>query len=352
MSLKIIPKENMGAFVANLVGAYHVVGPKEKAQKFVFGPIDSPDELRLDYDTTILPPKKYLLPQKEKLFEFEAASFETKPVINEQPTVILGVHTCDLHAIRLLDTVFDHKYQDQHYLARRANTILVGFECLHPCDDHSFCKSMGTLTPPSGGYDLHLTDLGDSYAVDIESEKGAWLIAEHAQARDANDDDYRRINTVLSEKWPRFPYKLDFDIGELPALMSVSEKSPLWQQLGEICLSCGSCTNVCPTCYCFDVHDKVDLSLNTGYRERVWDSCQLDEFALVAGGHDFRPSRAARQRHRFFRKGKYQTDAYGLLGCVGCGRCARACLVDITPVKTFNELYRQRTGGIRKQEAK
>jgi sulfhydrogenase subunit beta (sulfur reductase) len=93
------------------------------------------------------------------------------------------------------------------------------------------------------------------------------------------------------------------------------------------------------------VRDKVGLSLTDGYRERFWDSCQLDEFALVAGGHDFRPSRAARQRHRFFRKGKYQTDAYGLLGCVGCGRCGRACLVEITPVTTFNELYRQRTGG-------
>jgi Fe-S oxidoreductase len=29
------------------------------------------------------------------------------------------------------------------------------------------------------------------------------------------------------------------------------------------------------------------------------------------------------------------------LGCVGCGRCARACLVDITPVGVWNELYRQ-----------
>lgn len=345
MSLKIIPKEKMGAFVANLIGAYRVIGPKAKDTKYAFGPIESPEELRLDYDTTILPPKKQILPQHETLFQFNAETFETKAITDDQPTVLLGVHTCDLHAIQLLDTVFGTTHRDEHYMARRENTILVGLECLEPCDDHSFCKSMGTLTPPTGGYDLHVTDIGDAYAVDVETEKGAWLIVEHAEARDADDADYRRINTVLSEKWPRFPYKLDFDVGELPSLMNVSQKSPLWQQLGEICLACGSCTNVCPTCYCFDVGDKVDLSLTDGRRERVWDSCQLDEFALVAGGHNFRPSRAARQRHRFFRKGKYQTDAYGMLGCVGCGRCARACLVDITPVKTFNELYRQRTGG-------
>ncbi len=345
MSLKIIPKAKMGAFVANLIGAYRVVGPRQKENKYVFGPIESPEELDLDYDTTILPPKKHLLPQFEALFNFDAATFETEAVTDEQPTVIFGIHTCDLHAIQLLDTVFESNHRDQHYMARRENTILVGVECLNPCDDNSFCKSMGTLTPPSGGYDLHLTDMGDAFAVDVDTEKGAWLIVQYAQARDANDDDYHQINTVLSEKWPRFPYKLDFDIGELPSLMSVSQKSPLWPQLGEICLACGSCTNVCPTCYCFDVKDKVDLSLTKGHRERSWDSCQLDEFALVAGGHNFRPSRAERQRHRFFRKGKYQTDTYGLLGCVGCGRCARACLVNITPVKTFNELYRQRTGG-------
>ena len=348
MSLKIIPKKNMGAFISNLIGAYRVVGPLQKGDQYVFGPLDSLEALCLEYTTTILPPKKYLLPQHETLFEFDVDTFEIEPVVDNLPTIIFGVHTCDLHAIQLLDAVFTKTYRDEHYMTRRENAILVGIECLQPCDDQSFCKSMGTLTPPTSGYDLHLTDMGDAYAVDVETEKGAWLIVKHAEARDADDNDYRRINTILSEKWPRFPYKLDFDVGELPALMSVSQKSPLWQQLGEICLGCASCTNVCPTCYCFDVQDKVDLSLVQGHRERVWDSCQLDEFALVAGGHDFRPSRAARQRHRFFRKGKYQTDAFGLLGCVGCGRCARSCLVDITPVKTFNELYRQRVSGPRK----
>ena len=107
MSLKIIPKEVMGAFVANLIGAYRVVGPRQKERQYVFGPIESPDELCLDYNTTILPPKKYLLPQRETLFDFNAKSFEAEAVIDDQPTVILGVHTCDLHAMRLLDTVFE-----------------------------------------------------------------------------------------------------------------------------------------------------------------------------------------------------------------------------------------------------
>jgi Fe-S oxidoreductase len=101
------------------------------------------------------------------------------------------------------------------------------------------------------------------------------------------------------------------------------------------------CTKVCPTCYCFDVNDEVDLKLQKGKRVRVWDSCQIEKFAVVAGGHNFRTRRALRQRHRFMRKGKYQFEAYGLMGCVGCGRCAEACLVHITPVDTYNALFRE-----------
>jgi sulfhydrogenase subunit beta (sulfur reductase) len=64
----------------------------------------------------------------------------------------------------------------------------------------------------------------------------------------------------------------------------------------------------------------------------------LDEFARVAGGENFREHQAARLRHRFMRKGRYLMAKYGELGCVGCGRCARSCLVDISPVNVFNEL--------------
>jgi sulfhydrogenase subunit beta (sulfur reductase) len=237
--------------------------------------------------------------------------------------------------------VFAKGYADAHYLKRRENTVVVGIECLTPCDEHSFCKSMGTLTA-SEGYDIHLTDLGDAYAVDVSSAAGEALIARHARARAATSDDSHRMQRVLSEKWPRFAYKLDFDASELPSLMAVSYKNPLWEELGTKCLACGQCTIVCPTCYCFNVVDAVSMDGKSGERKRIWDSCQLDEFARVGTGENFRKNRAQRQRHRFFRKGKYIPDNHGELGCVGCGRCARACLVDITPVNVWNTLHKAR----------
>jgi ferredoxin len=340
MSLRILPKGDVAAFVSSLQDQFEVLGAVARENKFVFARVANPSELRLDYSTTILPLKKAFLPPQETLFKFDLdGSFAAQPILDAQPRVLFGVHTCDIHAMKLLDAAFRKDYVDAHYFARRDHTLIVGVECLTPCDEHSFCKSMGTLTA-ADGYDLHLTDLGDDYAVHVGTEKGGQLLARHASPREATRTDILRLNRILSEKWPRFPYKLDFDAGELPSLMAMSYKSSLWDELGNKCLGCGQCTVVCPTCYCFNVVDDVNLGGKHGERLRMWDCCQLEEFARVATGENFRKTLGQRQRHRFFRKGKYLPDMFGELGCVGCGRCARSCLVHINPVDVFNTLHK------------
>lgn len=342
MGFKIMPKQAFVKWVNWLNNDYRVVGPKARNGQFVFDEIHNPEELEMEYPTTVLPPKKYLLPPREVLFNFQNKGMQVEADIDAQPTVILGLHTCDAHAIKLLDHVHQNGYADQHYQAHRDSVYLVSIECLKPCMPHSFCKSMGTLTITEE-FDVHLTDLGEAYAVDIGSDKGAALLEGFDGIWDATDDDYQWLNRVIAEKWPRFSYRLNFDISELPDVLNLSQKSPYWDELGDRCLACGMCTKVCPTCYCFDVTDEVDLTLENGQRIRTWDSCQVEEFASVAGGHNFRSKLALRQRHRFMRKGKYQYEAFGLVGCVGCGRCAMSCLVHITPVETFNELHRRST---------
>jgi sulfhydrogenase subunit beta (sulfur reductase) len=345
-NFKIMPKRALPNWIEQLQSRqFHVVAPKAMHGQYIFDEVEDPEDVILDYPTTVLPPKKYLLPPREVLFDFNAQTMEMESHIEAEPTVILGVHTCDMHAIELLDKVNNTGYADQHYRARRDVTYLVSVECLKPCMEHSFCKSMGTLTAPEN-YDLHFTDMGEAYGIDVGSEKGTELLEGCKSVWDPTDEDYDKLNTVIAEKWPNFQYRLDFDVTELPNILATGNKSTVWNDLGERCLACGMCTKVCPTCYCFDVTDEIDLGLEEGQRVRTWDSCQIDKFAVVAGGHDFRSKRALRQRHRFMRKGKYQYEAFGMLGCVGCGRCALSCLVDITPVKTFNALYAQQNEGI------
>ncbi|MDF1500122.1 MAG: 4Fe-4S dicluster domain-containing protein [Anaerolineales bacterium] len=339
MLLKILSKSDLPDAVERLGQRYRIIAPMLHEGQTVFKellPGDAPD---MEYRTTPLPPKKALLPPREELIQLQSTNGESRlePVLDVQPAVLLGVHTCDLHAIGLLDKVFTEGVPDQHYINRRRLTKIISLECLEPCSEHSFCKSMGTLAVPES-FDLHLTDLGSDYAVEIGSKAGLNLLWKFFTIRDAGDDDYARLNKAMSEKWSRFNYRLDIDATELPGLMSLNYADELWEELGQQCLSCGACNLVCPTCFCFDVQDEIDVDLRSGVRTRVWDSCQLARFALVAGGHNFRIRRGDRLRHRFMRKGKYIQEMYDRPGCVGCGRCAQACPVDIKPLDVFNRL--------------
>jgi ferredoxin len=342
MTLQILQKGALAPLISGLMTEYRLVGPQAKGPQFVFAPLVEPADLRLDYTTTILPPKVALQPPCERIATFRMSGTPTvEEIVEAGPTVLFGVHTCDLNGFRLLDRAFTTDYPDAHYLERRRQALVVSLTCLQPCDEHSFCKDMGTLSADDG-YDLHLTDLGDEYAVHVGSEAGAALLKKHTQARAAKKGDVKRLDEVMGARWGRFKKRLEFDSAELPALLGAAYTHPLWDELGERCYACGSCTNVCPTCYCFNVTDSMALDQSAATRTRCWDSCQLDEFARVADGHNFRQARAARQRHRFFRKGKWLFEKFGALGCVGCGRCIRTCVVHINIVDGWNAIHQSR----------
>lgn len=347
MHYQIMPKRAFADWIRRLQQEQRVVGPVavqgNGSGPHRFQEIGDPDELVLEYSSSLLPPKKYLIPQQEVLLSYRLDGTELEAKIELEPTIVFGVHTCDLHAIKLFDQIFSQGFADQHYQAHRESTLLISVDCYQPCSENAFCRDMGTATA-TDGFDLHMIDLGEVYAFRIGTSRGEALFKGFHQAFAALEADVARINERLQQKWEHFSYRLDFEVHELAPLLSASFDSSLWQELGERCLACGMCTQVCPTCYCFDVIDEVDLALEQGVRIRRWDSCQINEFAQVAGGHNFREKLAARQRHRFMRKGKYQMDAHGMVGCVGCGRCAQACLVEIKPVEVLNELYRRAQG--------
>ena len=340
MELKVINKEKLLPFVDQIMKDLEVVGVKKKGEgKYVFDRLESPSEICLDYDVTILPPKKYFLPQRETLIRFKMDKEPSvEPVVESSPRVIIGVHPYDIAAINLLDKVFSQEKPDPNYLKKREDTLIIGINVKKP-SPHAFYQSMGAAVVESG-FDLFFTDLGENYGAEIGSKKGEDILR-YGDFREAKEDEVTQLKD-MKEKAKRLNGQrvLKLPVEDLPQLLAKSFDHPLWKENAQKCLSCGSCNLVCPTCYCFDVQDEVNLNLTSGERIRQWDGCLLTDFARVATGENFREDRTLRYKHRFFRKGKYIPERFGMIGCVGCGRCASSCLADIAdPVEVYNQLF-------------
>lgn len=334
MFFRIMDKDRLPDLVAGLSTGFEVIGPVAKGERFTFARLDSPDQLRLDYDTTLLPPKKLFFPPEEQMMRFRVADNE---VVDDEvfaaPRVIFGLHPCDINALMLMDNVFMGEYEDPYYRARRESTMLVGVSCM-PTEE-CFCNAWGT-DEVHWGFDIFLTDLGDRYFVSVRSVKGAELLDEFVATRDANDEDTAAFQQRTREFKESFAD--DLDTSQLPLLLDAKFDDELWDRLGERCLSCGACSMVCPTCYCFDVTDKLEADGRTGTRVRTWDSCQFTEFAAVAHGQNFRDSRASRVKYRYYHKQWGYLSKFERVLCVGCGRCARACLAGISPREVVTAL--------------
>ena len=348
MDLRVMEKAEQKNFVQNLLEHYPVEGVVKKNGTYLYSSIDSPEQACMDFDCTRYPPKKYFLPPKETLFQFSTSpSLEATPVFESPPLVIFGIHPYDLKAIALLDKIFSEGNPDPNYLKRRAASFLIGVDP-NRISPHSFWSAMGAASV-NNGFDLMFTDIEDAYTVEIGSAKGEELLSAYSKTRPATEkEESRRITHRKTIHNMSLVKGLDFPSYEIPKILEHAKESPVWRENANKCLSCGTCNLVCPTCYCFDVQDEMDLDLTHGVRYRQWDGCLLKDFAKVGSGENFRESRTARYRHRFYRKGLYQLDTLKDFACVGCGRCASACLAGIAdPVQVLNQLKTEYKEGVK-----
>ena len=343
--MKIMSKEDFQNFIDALIkdDSLNVIGVKSRGNKFAFAPLDSSEELRLDYDVTLLPPKKYFFPQRETLFTYDMADgFSAKNPEEAKPMVLVGVHPYDIVALLHMDEIFRETKSDPYYFKKRDTAIIIGIN-IQKMSKWNFSSFMGSAAIDYG-YDLMLTDLGNRYAINVGSQKGEELLTKYAKnVTPALARDMQIAGQKKREVMGMSQQKFDFPPELIPELLKDSYgKSGFWEKHSEKCLACGSCVLVCPTCYCFDVKDNPDLTLEHGERIRTWDGCLLEDFAKIASGENFRATRPTRYRHRYFKKGKYLFDRFGFISCVGCGRCSSNCLPDIAnPVNLFNDMYQE-----------
>ncbi|MFW9913329.1 MAG: 4Fe-4S dicluster domain-containing protein [Candidatus Thorarchaeota archaeon] len=308
-------------------------GPKHQRGVLTYAPIERFDELVLNGENTMIPLKKLFHPKRFNMFHFDDDGFKPDYSIIER-RVILGVHPCEIHGIRRLDEVFLENSPDPYYEGLRKSTAIIGFSCLP--SENALCKSTGTDIVEEG-FDLFFVDLDDFFLVWIGSSLGHDMILEREDFFDdkVTHDDIQRYIDWRENRDTMFKHSFNFPA--MPDIIELSYNSEVWEYFAEKCLSCGQCTMVCPTCNCYNVSDVLDISSDTtGRRERIWDSCMFVDYSLVAGGHNFRGSRADRLKLWYTHKLKAFASEYGKPSCVGCGRCVDTCPVDIN-VLTVSE---------------
>jgi ferredoxin len=118
------------------------------------------------------------------------------------------------------------------------------------------------------------------------------------------------------------------DTGGIKDLLYDNFEHPRWDDVASRCLTCGNCTMVCPTCFCFSITEVTDLAGMQAEQQRSWDSCFTVDHSNLHGG----PVRVSgRSRYRQWMTHKLATwiDQFGTSGCVGCGRCITWCPVGI-----------------------
>jgi hypothetical protein len=75
---------------------------------------------------------------------------------------LLGVRSCDLHAVRIQDAVLaERSVTDAAYVSRRQDSFIIAVTCSDPASTCS-CVLTGTGPVPDKGYDLALTELLDA----------------------------------------------------------------------------------------------------------------------------------------------------------------------------------------------
>jgi len=300
-----------------------VLAPKKNGDKVDFAWVTSLAEVSLDQVQTVQSPKSAVFPRVEELFAFH--SRDGQVVINERDlaalpgTVIFGLRPCDAAAFAALAAIFTWDSPDSLFSARLAKTVVVGLSCPR-ADEYCFCTSVGGGPGAATGSDILLTDLGHgAYLVEIVSAKGRQMV----QAAPGLFQP-----SVVKEK-ETFLAQVDraFDLDKIaPALVALFDEPAFWAEQSRRCLGCGACAYGGPTCACFDIQDEGGVS---GKRLRCWDSCGFGLFTLHTSGHNPRPLQSQRWRQRLMHKFAYMPERQQVIGCVGCGRCSRACPVDM-----------------------
>jgi len=351
MAQKILMKDQISKLYDDLAQDYaNIFAPVKEKGNIIFKKITNADDIVLDYLNSKVPPKEVLFPKKEVLFEYKTDGTNVTEITErkdlDEKILIFGVRPCDAHSFEILKDYFAFgNYQDEIFLKKKENTVIIGIGCNSPRST-CFCTSINGHPFNKDDSDVFLVDLGDKYLVDAVSEKGKSLIQKLSWLSDANEADVQKAQELSKQAEESIVTILD--LSNVPATLDPNFEHPIWAEISDICIGCGTCSFLCPTCTCFDVIDENEPYGNKGRRIRIWDTCQSCLYTRETSGHNPRNSCIERCRNRIMHKFRVYPKNYEYIGCVGCGRCVRLCPVNNdlrTIIQKINEIEDKKEEG-------
>ncbi|KAB2954565.1 4Fe-4S ferredoxin [Heliorestis acidaminivorans] len=336
--MKAFPKAKLQEVLKTLASKGTLYVPALVDETHRYYPYRADIQVSLEQNSAISP-KEIFFPSTEKIYNFTAYGIDgdyEEILPDRTACVLFGVRSCDMQAILCMDDVFlTRGYIDEYYATRREGATIVALGCSKAGAD-CFCSSMGLNPVEHEGADAQLYDLGDYYGIQGRTEKGEKVVEALAVAGLLSESS---AEVLVPEE---FVLQVDSE-GIAEKLQAMFEHS-LWDQLWRKCINCGTCTYLCPTCHCFDISEKKK-NQHCGVKIKCWDSCMFNEYAMMAGGHNPRPSKKEKVRQRFMHKLRYFPERYGKYQCTGCGRCIAKCPVNLEITDVINQVREAKVNG-------
>lgn len=343
-----------------------VIGPKVKDDAIILDQIMGIDELACGYqdrqkagsytlEKTAQPTffgyavgphsiKNILHPSQRRIWQAyknDDTSFSiVKESLPEQKIALVGIRSCDIEAIKVLDRVFlKSGFINDHYKALRDNLLIISATCSKP-SSVCFCTSMGHGPRPDS-FDINLTEIYQDnnpiFVAHSRSEKGFTILKSldfTNTTSDECDEEEKIYQNAVKNITKTMPTQ------NLAQFLSTTYNYAHWDEVASRCLACGNCTMVCPTCFCTTVTDHSDLTGSHSERWLWWDSCYTNDFSYIHGG-SVRKTIKSRYRQWLTHKLSTWHEQFGTSGCVGCGRCIVWCPVAIDITEEVKALQKE-----------
>ncbi|MFQ5952873.1 MAG: anaerobic sulfite reductase subunit AsrA [Candidatus Omnitrophota bacterium] len=320
---------------ADLTRHYMIIAPVEKRGEgrlsdtdlITYDEVKSFDQIEL-LKQSFFTAKSVVFPLRETMFTLRRNKAEESE--ENIPSTIIFLRPCDIHAMEVIDEHFlrDSDNEDPYYKRRREKVKFFLIEC---CESFENCYCVSLGTNKTENYSAFMRKSKDGYEVRIKDKE--------------LEQFFPSKGDMVKE--PRF-VKKNLRSVEIPEKIDISLfKDDMWKEYSKRCIACGRCNTSCPTCTCFSVQDIPSEDKNAFERRRIWSSCHVKKFSLLAGEHDFRVEYGDRMRYRTLHKISDFKPRTGRQMCIGCGRCDDVCPVYISMfrcVDKINEVIRKREG--------